>query len=82
MNEDVRSKKIKRVIEILTEETKGKVDVLPSSHLQKDLQLDSIGAIRLIARLEAEYNIVFEFSESPPTTVEELITLIESLLLE
>lgn len=73
---------INKITEILNLETKGLIKIMPSSHLQNDLHLDSVGAIRLIARLEAEFNIMFEFSDSPPKTVDQLATLVESLIIE
>jgi acyl carrier protein len=68
---------LEKVIKILIDETKGAVRILPESNLQQDLRLDSVGAIKLIAIIEAEFDITFEFSNTPPVTVKELAEFIE-----
>lgn len=54
-------------------------EIKPTSDLRKDLGLDSVGAMTLMAHLEIQYKISFDVTMKPPQTVQELVTLIEKI---
>lgn len=64
---------------VLTNKCFVKVAIHESSHLSKDLGLDSVGAMTLMTEIESEYKIEFDVTQQPPSTVKELVQRIQSM---
>lgn len=66
------------VIKILKEECEVSSLITKESHLQNDLQLDSMGLLILMTSLENHYQKrLGEVTETSPQTVGEIVTMIE-----
>lgn len=64
---------------VLKDQCFVKVPVTPDSRFQNDLGIDSVGAIALMTSLEMKYKINFDITMRPPSTVKELVEIVESL---
>ena len=63
MRQDICSEKLKGLIADIIEVDAS--DVMPNTHLVKDLGADSMAALEIVATLEKTYGIVIEADEFP-----------------